>query len=137
MDHPQGKQEQATPTLDPFSKAVRTLWLAGLGAVALAAEHAARCFRACVEKGQAVEPELEAPLQKARQKVTQASERFEETLRQWGQKAQARSSQWEERLERKLESIIERATQGLREELRDLRERLERLEQKASTPGAG
>lgn len=123
------------PCRDLVIEVARTTWWVGLGAAALAAEGAARWFRACAEKGKLVEPELCEPLAKLREKARAVADQLRGRLRTVAEKSAAKPAEWEARLEQKLTGVLERVTQPLRDELRELEQRLERLEQKLGPTG--
>jgi poly(hydroxyalkanoate) granule-associated protein len=102
------------------------MFLAGLGAFALAEEEGARWFDRLVDRGRAVEKDGRAEVRKVQQEVGRAR-----------RKAEGRVEEWQEGMENQLGRLVERLGIPHRDQIRVLADRVEELTAKVEAVARG
>lgn len=133
--------EQATATM---RQALRHVWLAGLGAAAIAGEKARTALQHLEEKGQQVEPTFTAPLKRAGDAANRVVETAGVSARNVGGTVASLGKrvgvtnlkeQVERVVEEKLATALKRLDVPTRQDFEALKERIDELSRKLSQPG--
>jgi poly(hydroxyalkanoate) granule-associated protein len=105
---------------DAVLEAMRQVWWAGLGLVAVAGEQAGKIVDTLVEKGREVEPSVEEAFKKAGSQFEQAGTRVKDFVNQ-------RTGAAEAKLDERVAAALNRMGFPTAEDLRDLSARMDAL----------
>lgn len=108
---------------DEIKESVHRIWLAGLGALAVAEEEGGKVFSRLVDRGRDVEAKGKVEVDKMK---TEA-ERFNERVKA---KAEGAFENWGDKLDEKLSAALRRLGVPTREEIRNLTQKVEELNAK-------
>ena len=129
--------EEAKKPAEVVSSALRSLWLAGLGVPAAAAERGTELFRYLVEKGEKVESEGKERLKSASHTAGKAVETVESTVRDMSGKARTWVGKGEEALDQKIADAVKAIGVPTREDIQALNLRLDEIAAKIDQMQAG
>jgi len=108
---------------DEIQDSVHRIWLAGLGALAVAEEEGGKVFSRLVERGRDVESKGKVEVDK----MKADAERFNEKVKA---KAESAFETWGDRFDEKLTATLRRLGVPTREEIRNLTQKVEELNAK-------
>lgn len=108
---------------DEIKESVHRIWLAGLGALAVAEEEGGKVFSRLVERGRDVESKGKVEVDKMRSDAERFNERFKA-------KAESAFETWGDRFDEKLTATLRRLGVPTREEIRNLTQKVEELNAK-------
>ncbi|HEY3568929.1 MAG TPA: phasin family protein [Thermoanaerobaculia bacterium] len=108
---------------DEIKDSVHRIWLAGLGALAVAEEEGGKVFSRLVERGRDVESKGKVEVDK----MKADAERFNEKVKA---KAESTFETWGDKFDEKLTSTLRRLGVPTREEIRNLTQKVEELNSK-------
>lgn len=123
----QGATDSSGERGDAVARGARLLGLAALGAIVAAGEGSARFFRALVEKGERAGPQARQRLEALSRGVGRAAGRLEGGARELGNRAREAARRGERFLDERVARALRRAGLPTREEIQDLKARVEAL----------
>lgn len=121
---------------EELKESVHRIWLAGLGALAVAEEEGNKLFSRLVERGKDVESKGKVEVDKMKAEAERFKTKAESTFDTWGDKLG-------EKFDEKLTATLHRLGVPTRDEIRNLTQRVEELNAKVEqlkprvTPAAG